>query len=88
MTEDGLTPGIWSDGEAKKLEPIIPTRAFLNGYLPFWDQYSRSMTMWRADSSGFLLPRAEGARNLIAFYPSDGGPSEDVTTGQMAVPAP
>ncbi len=88
LTADGLVPGIWSDGEVTKLEPIIPTRTFLNGYLPFWDQYSRTMTMWRADSSGFLLPRAEGDANRIAFYPGDGGPSEVVTSGQMAIPAP
>lgn len=89
ITNVGLSPGIWDGQVVKKLDPFLPTRTFFNSYLPFWDQYSRSMTMWRADSSGFVLPRTgENETAEIVFFPRDGSASEVLTRGEMAVPAP
>ena len=85
LEPEGLLPGIWNGEESIEFEPALPSTVFLQSYLPFWDQYSRFHTLWRADSSGFYLPRENGE---IVFYPADGGEVTVVAEGAMAFPAP
>ena len=88
LTAEGLAPFVWTDTQVTGGEVFLPTRTFFQSYLPFWDQYSRFLTMWRADGSGFILPRTNGEEAEIAFYPSDGTDSRVLAQGEMAVPAP
>ena len=32
---------------------MVPTTIFASSYLPFWDQYSRSHTLWAPDGSAY-----------------------------------
>jgi Tol biopolymer transport system component len=88
LTQEGLVPFVWTDSVTTSGELFLPTRTFFQSYLPFWDQYSRFLTMWRADGSGFVLPRTNGDAAEIALYPSDASDSQVVAPGEMAVPAP
>lgn len=88
LTSEGLVPFVWTEAEVTSGEPFLPTRTFFQSYLPFWDQYNRFLTMWRADGSGFILPRTNGDATEIAFYPSDGTAARVLAQGEMAVPAP
>lgn len=85
LEPEGLLPGIWNGEESFEFEPALPSTVFLQSYLPFWGQYSRFHTLWRADSSGFYFPRDNGE---IAFYPAEGGEVTVVAEGAMALPAP
>ncbi len=88
LTETGLVPFVWSESDTQSGELFLPTRTFFQSYLPFWDQYSRFLTLWRADGSGFVLPRTNGDTAEIAFYPRDGTKPQVIARGEMAVPAP
>lgn len=46
---------IWgtADGAVQKYDSFVPSRTFLQNYLPFFDQYVQSMTLWSPDSSAF-----------------------------------
>ena len=88
LTQEGLVPFVWTESVTTSGELFLPTRTFFQSYLPFWDQYSRFLTMWWADGSGFVLPRTNGDAAEIALYPSDAADSQVVAQGEMAVPAP
>lgn len=47
---------VWEDGAGTTdLVTFIPTRIFVRDYLPFWDQYARSITPWSPDSDAFTF---------------------------------
>ena len=51
-----LTPRVW-DGEDTVVFPsFLPSRVWLVQYLPFWDQYSRSLTLWSPAGDAFTYP--------------------------------
>lgn len=45
---------IWNDGETVAFEPYVPSLGFMTRYQPFWDQYSRSMTIWSPGSNALV----------------------------------
>jgi hypothetical protein len=55
-----LVPMTWTDGETTEHAPFRPSAEFANAYLPFWDQYDRTISMWNLDSSAFSLPTDTG----------------------------
>ncbi len=59
-TAGRLTPMTWSTGETTEYEPFRPSPTFASAYLPFWDQYDRTISLWAGDSSAFSLPSDEG----------------------------
>lgn len=46
---------VWDAVErsTKQYDSFVPSRTFLQTYLPFFDQYVQSMTLWSPDSSAF-----------------------------------
>lgn len=46
---------VWEDGETTRLAAHLPTTTFVRDYLPFWDQYSRSLTLWSPASDAFTF---------------------------------
>ena len=58
-----LTPRVW-DGEDTVVFPsFLPSRVWLVQYLPFWDQYSRSLTLWSPAGDAFTYLSGVSARN-------------------------
>jgi len=60
-----LVPKVWNGTETQLFASFIPTQAFVLQYLPFWDQYSRSLTLWAPDSRAFTYPAASADRSRI-----------------------
>ena len=44
---------VWDGKSSTEYGPMVPTTIFASSYLPFWDQYSRSHTLWAPDGSAF-----------------------------------
>ena len=51
-----LIPQIWEAGAIETYEELLPTQEMISQYLPFWDQYSRVLTLWSPDGASFVLP--------------------------------
>lgn len=66
-----LVPMTWADGDTDEYEPFRPSSEFAAAYLPFWDQYDRTISLWAADSSAFSLPTDGG----IVVHDLDGASS-------------
>jgi hypothetical protein len=46
---------IWSDEETIEGPEFAPLPHWINDYLPFHDQYARSMTLWSPDGESFAF---------------------------------
>ncbi len=51
-----LDPYVWEAGELTDYRGFIPSPTFARDYLPFFDQYASSMTLWSPDSNAFTYP--------------------------------
>ncbi len=45
---------VWNADETLAFERFTPTPQFVGIYLPFWDQYIRSQTIWSPDGQAFV----------------------------------
>lgn len=46
---------VWDDGESARFEPFLPTRTFVQQYLPFFGQYANSLALFSPDGSAFTF---------------------------------
>ena len=76
----GLAPHVWEGGVETGFEAFVPTPTFTQSYLPFWDQYTRSMTLWAPDSESFVYPSVDG---VMTQRVEDGSP-EVLAEGEFA----
>lgn len=53
---DPLVPSVWQDGELTEFDGYLPSATFATAYIPFWDQFDRSVSLWAPDSNSFVLP--------------------------------
>ncbi len=73
------------DGEPTLRHTFRPPSVFLEQFLPFFDQYARSHSIWSPDSSALVLPTLDEAGGAhIEVIPSDGGQPTVVAEGEMA----
>ena len=49
---------VWDGTETRAFGALTPSRVFLEEYLPFFDQYAQSMTLWSPDSTAFAYAGA------------------------------
>ncbi len=78
--DETLTPFTWTGGDTTEYEPFRPSSEFAAAYLPFWDQYDRTISLWAGDSAAFSLPTDEG----VVVHQLD-GTSTTYTNWDMAV---
>lgn len=64
-----LAPKVWNGSDTLVFPSFFPTQVFLLQYLPFWDQYSRSLTLWAPGGDAFTYPAAspEGDRIMVQY---------------------
>ena len=64
--------------------------SLLPAYLPFWDQYVRSQTLWSPDGRQFVhVGRAEGGQSGVWIHDANSsGPSTFLTDGDLAFWSP
>ncbi len=66
-----LAWGVWRGGATDWLEPFEPTNEFTLGYLPFLDQYARSVTPWSPDGRGMVHTLAGAEGPTVVVQPVD-----------------
>lgn len=50
----GFRWATWDGETSTEYVRVTPTAVFATAYLPFWDQYARSHTLWSPDGSAFV----------------------------------
>ena len=68
---DHLAWGVWRGGATDWLEPFEPTSELTRGYLPFLDQYARSVTPWSPDGRGMVHTLAGAEGPTVVVQPVD-----------------
>lgn len=74
-----------ASGEKQLLGSVTPGRLFVTQFLPFFDQYARSHSIWSPDSSAVVMPiRDDTGETVIYRFPLDGTGATKVVEGQSA----
>ena len=90
----GSAPGrvrwsVWAEEDGLVEGPeFAPSPHWVEDYLPFHDQYARSMTLWSPDSGSFAFPGEIDDREGIWRYDLESGESTFVTEGAWVVWSP
>lgn len=63
---------VWAEGETSEIVQFVPSAVFLGTYLPFFDQYAQSMTLWAPDGSAFAFPGSVNSEAGIWVQTVDG----------------
>ena len=69
-------------GRSRLLTAFAPTPLFVGQFLPFFDQYALSHSVWSPDSSAVVLPMLGEGGPQIVVVPLDGEP-EPIAQGEM-----
>jgi len=83
-----LIPQVWEASGLTAYEELLPTQVMISQYLPFWDQYSRVLTLWAPDGASFVLPADGENGGSIVIYDVGTGETTRVTAGLFASWAP
>lgn len=68
-----VVPHVWDGAEVTEYPGYAPTATYLSEYLPFWNQYSRTLTQWAPDGSAFAYAEAaEGGEGTVWIQPLAG----------------
>jgi hypothetical protein len=78
------------DGGGARTEPFDVGQTLVPGYLPFWDQYVRSQTVWAPDGEQFVhVGRSvEGTSGVWIHDATTFGPSTLLAEGEIAFWSP
>jgi len=86
--ERELTLSVYEEGVTSSYPGFIPTQEMWAAYLPFWNQYTRSHTLWAPDSAAFAYPAfTQGAEYVFLQILEDDFPIL-LSEGGMAVFSP
>ncbi|MCA9972400.1 MAG: PD40 domain-containing protein [Anaerolineales bacterium] len=72
-----------TSGEDRLLTRFQPSFIFLSQFLPFFDQYAHSHSLWAPDSTALVLPMREAGSNYVVVVPVSGEPPERLLRGDM-----
>ncbi len=61
LGDDGLAvePRVWDGERSLPFDRFVPTATLATDYLPFWDQYAQSLTLWSPDGAAFAYAALE-----------------------------
>lgn len=82
-----LVPHVWDGATVDDYPGFVPTRMLVTQYLPFWAQYTRTITQWSPDSSAFAYADGRGDAGQVWVQPLE-GEAEGVAEGEMVIWAP
>ncbi len=71
-------------GQGLRLLDFEPTIVFLTQFLPFFDQYALSHSLWSPDSSALVLPVREEGGDVILVVNAAGGRPYRLAEGDVA----
>lgn len=72
---------VWRDGELTSGPAFGPTVSWVQTFLPFYDQYARSMTLWSPESTAFAFPGQIGGEEGIWVHEVDTDSTTKVADG-------
>jgi TolB protein len=81
---------VWDGASSTEYAAVTPTPTFANAYLPFWDQYSRSHSLWAPDGSAFAYTGMNEGNDPIVWVQKVGGDTaaEEVASGDVVFWSP
>jgi dipeptidyl aminopeptidase/acylaminoacyl peptidase len=81
-----LVPNVWDGDKTSSFTGFVPTRTFGSAYLPFWDQYARSLSLWSPKGDAFVYAAAagEGEPGRVMVQTIGGEPPIEVARGEFA----
>jgi TolB protein len=92
MRERGESPllqwHVWRDGATTPYGSFRPSGLFARDYLPFAEQYVRSMSLWAPDSRAFCYAGTDRDGNDGVWVQPTEGRLQHVTSGQFAAWSP
>lgn len=71
-------------GAGLQVASFVPTPLFARQFLPFFDQYALSHSLWSPDSSALVLSVVDGRERKIMVAPAGGGRMREVGQGDIA----
>ena len=77
---------VWEDGAAFSTGRFFPSALLLRSYLPFFDQYAQSLTLWSPDSEAFTYAgrNEDGEMGIWVQQAGDGEAPVKVSAGVFA----
>jgi hypothetical protein len=60
IEEATLVPHVWDGEDIDSYPGFAPSVALVTEYLPFWDQYLRTLSLWSPAGDAFAVPSGEG----------------------------
>ncbi|MGH8911132.1 MAG: hypothetical protein ACRDVD_01365 [Acidimicrobiia bacterium] len=91
LAEATFVPHVWDGEEVTDYPGFVPTPILLTQYLPFWAQYTRTITQWSPDSSAFAyaaVPEGgEDGEGTVWVQPLQGD-AEEMGSGEMVIWTP
>jgi TolB protein len=63
---------VWTEAGSEELVRFTPEPRFVREFLPFFDQYAQSVSLWSPDGSAIAFPGAIGEQAGIWVQPVDG----------------
>lgn len=76
------------DGDRRLLSAFAPGELFVQQFLPFFDQYARSHTIWSPTADAVALPVVIDGVATIYRFPIDGSLPTPIAPGQIAFWSP
>ena len=71
--------------QSRHLSTFVPSDAFLQQFLPFFDQYALSHRLWSPDSRALVLPmRTAQGSEAVTVVPIDGSEVQRIAQGHSA----
>ena len=80
--EGRLSWSVWRDGELTTGPEFAPAGSWAQDFLPFYDQYARSMTLWSPDGGAFAFPGERDGVAGIWVHSLDTGDTTKVADGE------
>ena len=89
IEDEGLRWRVWDGTSLQDFASFVPSGTFLRDFLPFFDQYARSMTLWAPDGNAFAYPAIDdGGTARIWVQRLDGSEPRPVADGVWAAWSP
>jgi hypothetical protein len=83
-----LNWSVWQDDTLTELVAFVPSPTFFRDFVPFFDQYAQSMTLWSPDGTRFAFPGLIGDERGIWVQHIDGSAPVRVADGVFVTWSP
>jgi hypothetical protein len=79
---------VWENGEITNFEPFIPERSWFASFVPFFDQYAQSVSLWSSDGTAFAYPVTDNGEERIMIQHLGESSARDIAPGTWVAWSP